>query len=54
MEYSVTVRLNGAELLVVRVGLLLVVGDVAQYVQCSVGAPFQAATSGRRRDVDGG
>ena len=28
-------------------GLLLGVGDVAQFVRCGVGAPFQAAASGR-------
>ena len=37
-----------------RVGLLLVVGDVARYVRCSAGAPFQAVSSGRWRGTGGG
>ena len=39
--------LNGVESPVVRAGLPLVMGDVARYVRCSAGAPFQAAASGR-------
>ena len=46
--------LNDAESPVVRAVLPLVVGDVARYVRCSAGAPFQATTSGRRSGVGGG
>ena len=35
-------------------GLPLVVGDVARFVRCGAGAPFQAAASGRRSGVGGG
>ena len=45
--------LNGAESLVVRVGLSLVVGDVARSVRCSTGVPFQVAALGRRSVVGG-
>ena len=46
--------LNGAELLVVHAGFPLVVGDMARYVRCSAGVPFQVAASGRRSGVGGG
>ena len=37
-----------------RAGLPLVVGDVAWFVRCGVGVPFQATASGRRSGVGGG
>ena len=47
--------LNDAESPVVRAGLPLVVGDVARYVRCSAGAPFQAAAlAGREAWVAAG
>ena len=36
-----------------RAGLKLVVGDVARFVRCGVGAPFQATASGRRSGFSG-
>ena len=53
-EIFCNVSLNGMESPVVRAGLPLVVGDVARYVRCSAGAPFQATTSGRRSGMGGG
>ena len=38
---------------VVRVGLLLAMGDVARYVRCNAGTPFQAVSSGRSRGAGG-
>ena len=46
--------LNGAESQVMCIAFSLVMGDVAQYVWCSAGAPFQASALGWRRGVGSG